>query len=188
LEFGAVDGPLISLDGALKLPDLRALRIDLLLGDYALFVEKLKALVVHLHIAKLRLVLGELSFGLLELNLKWAGIDIDEILTLVDELAFLEVDFRDLTVYAAANRYGVKCGDRTQSVEVHGEIAMLGGCYDHRYYESACACSLAALPFAAPAGGARSLRFCACTRSAEIPKAHGKENCHSDDPHPAMAL
>jgi hypothetical protein len=132
------------------------------------------------------LVLGELPFGLLELNLKWPGIDVDKVLTLADELALLEVDSRDLTVYTAANGYGIKCGDRTKAVKVHREITTLSGCYNNRYYESAC--SLAALPFAGPSGAAWSLRFCACARSAEVPKAHGNENGQSDDPHPAVAL
>ena len=77
LQLGVINRALISLDRALKHADLRTLCIELLLGDDALFVEKLETLIVHLHVAKLRLIFGELTLSLLELNLERTGIDVD---------------------------------------------------------------------------------------------------------------
>jgi hypothetical protein len=107
---------------------------------------------------------------------------------LPDELTFLEIDFRDLAVYAAANGHSVECGYGSKPIEVHGKIAALRGSYDNGYYEPGAASTLAALSFASPGGSARSLRFYARARPAEIPDSYRDKNDQTDDPQPAMAL
>src|SRR5882762_9306298 len=160
LEFGAVNRTLITLNGAFKLPDLRPLGVDLLLGNNAFFVQKLKALVVHLHVAELRLILSQLPLGLLELNLEGARIDVDQVLALVDELAFLEIDLGDLAVDAAADGYRVEGGDGAKAVEIDGKIAAQRAGNHHGHCEAACSRSLPTLAFASPAAGpSGALRF-----------------------------
>ncbi len=178
LEFGAVNRSLITLDGAFKLPDLRPLGVDLLLGNNAFFVQKLKALVVHLHVAELRLILSQLPLGLLELNLEGARIDVDQVLALVDELAFLEVDLGDLAIDAAADGYRVEGGDGAKAVEIDGEIAALSGGNHHGHYEAACSRSLPTLPFASrgASGPSGALRLSAGARPTEIPDANSDDD------------
>jgi hypothetical protein len=69
----------------------------------------------------------------------------------VHELAFLEVDFGDLAIDAAANRYRVEGSDRPKTVEIDRKIAPLSGGNHHGYDEAACSTSLATLAFASPA-------------------------------------
>src|SRR6202171_3604623 len=95
-------------------------------------------------------MLGKLSFRLFELDLIRARVDFHQAIALVNELPFLEVNPRDLSVHAAANRHGVKCGNGAKPVEVNRKIAAQRGGDDHRYNE--CTRSLAALAPAASAG------------------------------------
>src|SRR6267154_2076215 len=178
LEFGAVYRSLITLNGAFKLPDLRPLGVDLLLGNNAFFVQKLKALVVHLHVAELRLILSQLSLCLLKLHLEGARIDVDQVLALVDELAFREVDLGDLAIDAAADGYGVESGNGAKTVEIDGKIAALGAGNHHGHYEAACSRSLPTLPFASrgAAGPSGALRFSAGARPTEIPEANSDDD------------
>jgi hypothetical protein len=110
-----------------------------------------------------------LPFGLLELDLIGTRVDIKEVVTLMHELTFLEIDLGDLSVYAAVYRNGIKRGDRPQAIEVNGKISALCGGNDHRHYEAACARSLAALSLARPSWGRGPLRLGASARSTEVP-------------------
>ncbi len=120
LKFRVVDGSLIGLDGAFKLSDLSLLRVDLLLGDDTFLEEQLVALVVDLHVAKLRLILGKLPFGLLQHNLVGPRIDLHQGIPLSNHLSFGEVDLDDLPIDAAANGDGVERRDRAEAIEVNG--------------------------------------------------------------------
>jgi hypothetical protein len=140
-----------------------------------------------LHIAELCLIFGELPFRLLELNLERTGIDIYEVLALMDELTFLKIDLGDLAVDTGANGHGVERGYRSKSVEIDRKVAALRGSYHNRHYEPSSASTLAALPFAPSCWGARSLSFDTRPRSAEIPNTYGDNNDQTDDPQPAMA-
>src|SRR6266852_5589392 len=188
LQLRTVNRALVCLDRAFKLPHLRPLRIELLLGDHALFVEKLKALVVHLHVAELRLIFGKLPFCLLELDLIGTRIDFQEAFALAHELTFLKINFCDLPIHAAVHGHGIKCCDRPESVEVHREVTALRGGHDNWHDKSAGPGSLAALPLAASAGRRWALRFGARVRSSKIPNTHTDKNGQSKDPYPAMAL
>jgi len=122
LEFGVVNLRLIRLDRAFELAHLRLLRIDLLARYHSLFEQQLIALVVDLDVFELRLVFRELAFGLFELYLERTRIDLDERVTLVDVLAFGEVDFDDLAVYAAPDGDGVERRDIAQTFEVNRQV------------------------------------------------------------------
>lgn len=61
LQLGVVDRALVGFDCAFELPDLRLLRVYLLFGYHALFVEKLISLVIDLHVPQLRLILRQLT-------------------------------------------------------------------------------------------------------------------------------
>src|SRR5262249_37064802 len=78
LQLGVIYLPLIGLDGAIELADRRALSVELLFWNYAFLIEQFVALQVDFGILALRLILGELSLGLLQLNLKRTWVDFPE--------------------------------------------------------------------------------------------------------------
>ncbi len=90
LKFGVVDLRLVGFYRAVELADLRLLRIELLLGDDAFFEKKLEAFVIRFGVAALRFIFRELTFRLLELNLKWPWIDFGEEVALLNELPSLK--------------------------------------------------------------------------------------------------
>src|ERR1700682_4390685 len=168
LELGVVSRALIGLNGSFKLTHLRQLRIDLLLGDDTFFVEQLVALVIHLNVAELRLIFGELPFSLFELHLIRARIDFGKILALANELPFLEINFDNLPVDARSDRHGVEAVDRTQAIQINGELAALGG---GDYYRNGEATG-SALPPLSLTSGTRScgtLRLDASFGTTEVP-------------------
>src|ERR1700686_170819 len=171
LELRTVDRALIGLDRTFKLTNLRPLGIQLLFGDNPLFVEQLVAFVVDLHVAELCLILGELPFGLLELDLIGTRVDIKEVVTLMHELPFLEIDLSDLSVYTAVYRHGIKRRNCPKAVEIDGKISTLRGGNDHGHYEAARARSLAALALTRSARSRGPLRLGAGARSTEVPIA-----------------
>src|SRR5260370_5942691 len=127
LQLGVVNLALVRRDGAVKLPNQCSLSVELLLRDHAFFEEEFVALKIDLGIFALGLVLGELPQGLLQLDLKGTRINLREEIAFVDELAFLERDTEELAVDAAANGYGVEGGDGAKAIEIHGQVATLGG-------------------------------------------------------------
>src|SRR6267143_190787 len=86
LELGVVNLALIRGNGAINLANQCALSIELLLGDDALFEEKLIPLKIDLRVFALRLVFSELPQRLLELDLEGTRIDLREKISLVNEL------------------------------------------------------------------------------------------------------
>src|SRR5207249_12088740 len=71
--------------------------------------EKLVALEIDFGVLALRLILGELTLGLFELDLKRSWVNLDQNIPLVNVLTFLEGHVDNLTVHAAAHGDGVKC-------------------------------------------------------------------------------
>ena len=184
LQFCVIDGGLVRLDRALELADLRLLGIHLLLGDYTLVKEKCVALEVDLYVVELRLVFGELAFSLLEHHLVGAGIDFNERVACVNELALSKVHFNDLAVDAAANGYGVESRNGTEANEIDGKVALLRRSNHDRNGHSRGACA----PFSLPAGAWSGC----CARfargvSAVIPDAYGDDS-EDDNPEPPAAL
>src|SRR5262249_36316834 len=109
--------------GAIKLSDLRLLRIELLLRDHAFFEEQLEALEVDFCVFARSLILGKLSFCLFELDLKRTRIDFGEQFALLDELAFLESDIHELALNAIANRDSVQRSDCSEAIKEDGKVA-----------------------------------------------------------------
>src|SRR5205814_8891293 len=94
--------------------------------DHLLVDEHAVALEVELRVLQRGHVAGQLSFRLLQLRLKGAGVDLGEQLALAHELALAEVHFEQLAVRAAAHGDGVERGDGAQRAEGDGEIARAG--------------------------------------------------------------
>jgi hypothetical protein len=139
LELGVVNLALIRLNGAINLANQCALSVELLLGDDALFEEKLVPLKIDLRVFALGLVFSELPHRLLELDLEGTRIDLREKIPLVNELAFLEGNADQLAVNAAADSNGVKGSDSAEAIEVNGQVAALCRGNHDRDNKSACA-------------------------------------------------
>jgi hypothetical protein len=105
-----------------------------------------------LYVVQLRLVFGELAFGLFEHDLVGAGIDFNERVACVDELAFGKVHFDDLAIDAAANGYGVEGRSGTDADEIDGKVALLRRGHDDRNGHSSAACASFSLPGGAWSG------------------------------------
>src|SRR5205823_14415723 len=75
----------------------------------------------------LRLICGKLSFSLVELLLERPRVNLHEKIPFLDVLSLFEGCIDNLAVNAASNRYGIKCGDGAQAVEINREIATLRG-------------------------------------------------------------
>ena len=76
LQLGVVDGRLVGLDRAFLSADRGDLRVQLLLGDGILRQQRFVAVQIDARVGEQRLVVGHLSFGLVELHLERARIDL----------------------------------------------------------------------------------------------------------------
>src|SRR5207302_245150 len=101
LQFGVVNLALIRGDRAIKLANQCCLRVKLLLRDDTFLKEKLVALEIDFGVLALRLILGELTLGLFELDLKRSWVNLDQNIPLVNVLTFLEGHVDNLTVHAS---------------------------------------------------------------------------------------
>ncbi len=101
------------------------MRVQVLLGDDALLIEHLVALVLRLGVGELGFVLLQIGFGLLQRNLVRPGIDHDQQFAGLHVLAFAKIHLHDLAVDAGLQRNRVECLDRTQPGEINVEIALL---------------------------------------------------------------
>src|SRR4029077_2564936 len=101
LGLGIVDRGLIPLDLSRELIDRRLLRVDLLARGEILTREVGEALEVELRVLQARLVLRFLGGRLIERGPEGARVDLDQKITFLDDLAFLEGDLGDLAVDAA---------------------------------------------------------------------------------------
>src|SRR6267142_6262800 len=157
LELGVVNLALIRGNGPINLANQCALSIELLLGDDALFEEKLIALKIDLRVFALRLVFSELPQRLLELDLEGTRIDLREKISLVNELTLLEGNADQLAVNAAADSDGVEGGDGAEAIEVNGQVAALCGGNHDRDDKPTCAETSLALAGSSGRGGVGSL-------------------------------
>src|SRR5207237_5317593 len=88
LQFGVVNLALIRGDRAIKLANQCCLRVKLLLRDDTFLKEKLVALEIDFGVLALRLILGELTLGLFELDLQRSWVNLDQNIPLVNVLTF----------------------------------------------------------------------------------------------------
>ena len=144
MQFGVIDLALVGLDRTIELADGCGLGVELLLGDDAFLEKQFVTLQVHFGVVALGLILGELTLGLFELNLKGARIDFREQIALFHILPFFESDIDELAVDPAAHGDRVERSDRSKSVQIDGKIAFGGGRDNDRNAENACAAATSA--------------------------------------------
>ena len=133
VEPGSFDGGLIGFDGALELPDLSALRVELLLGDDAGVPQSLISLEVYLGVIQLRLVAGKLALGLVQRRLVGARIDLDQQFAVGYVLAFFEVDRDNRAIHPRLDVDGVVGRHRTEAAQVDRHIAEMRLRRRHRF-------------------------------------------------------
>ena len=169
----------------MKLTDLGLLCVDLLLRDDTFVIESRVALEIDLDVVELRLIFCELAFGLFEHDLVGAGIDFDERIAFMNELALGKIYFDDLAIDSAADGDCIKGCDRPETDEIHGKIALLGCGDNDRYRPEHAEAAGASLSI-----GARS-PLCAGlarrVRSAVVPDANG-DDAENDNPEPPAAF
>src|SRR5882672_7290807 len=81
---------LVGVDGALKLPDLRALAVKILLRNQTLRVEQVVPLELDLSVLQLRLISLQLGLCLRELYLEGTAIDFRQQVALIYKLTLPE--------------------------------------------------------------------------------------------------
>ncbi len=118
-----VDLPLIGLEDRLALRDGRGLRIELLLRNRVLRRENLIALEVQPRVPEDGLVLRLLPFGLRELHLERARVDLGQKVALLHGLPFPEGHVHELPVHAAPHGDRVQGRDRPEPRQVDGQVA-----------------------------------------------------------------
>jgi hypothetical protein len=133
LQFDVLDDAFVGFDGAFKLMDVGGLRFELLARNDALGGKHLVPALVDAGIFQLRGVACQLSFGLDELRLEGAGVDLGQQVVLLDQLSFGKSHAHQLAVDAAADDNRVVRGRRTEAREVNAELAAArgGGHYRH---------------------------------------------------------
>src|SRR5207237_944771 len=99
-----------------------ALRIDRLAGDGILREEPPVALEVDARARALRLILRELSLGLVERRLERAGVDLREQIAALHQLPLAEGHFEERSVDPAVDGRGVERGHGAERIDrdVHG--------------------------------------------------------------------
>ena len=100
-----------------------ALRIGLLPGRE--FAEPGEALQIEIGVGEVGLVLRLLGLGLIERGLERPGIDLDQRVALLDQLAFLEGDPVDLAVDAGAHHDGVEALNGAEPGQIDRKIGLL---------------------------------------------------------------
>ena len=125
LQLRIVDLPLIGFHDPFRLTDHGLLRIQLLLGNKTLFVQTFITFVVQLGVFQLRLVARHLPFGLNQLHLERARINLGQQLAALDDLSLLEEHLHELSVDTAFHVNRIQRDDGTQAVEIHADVAML---------------------------------------------------------------
>ena len=136
----------------------------------------------------MRLIFGELTLRLLQLDLERTRVNLGEQISFVNVLAFPERDVDELAVHAAANGHGIKCGYGSQTIEIDGEITLPRGGNNNGHGETAHAGTTRSAPATASRCGRRGIRrFTGSAHTPEIPNAN--DNAGNDEhPEPPKTL
>ena len=124
LRFGVVDGGLVRLHGCHQLIDHEPLRVVALLVEHLLGDQIFVALEHQPAVGELRLVLGLLGDGLIELRLIRPWVDLREQVARLHVLAFRESHLVQFAIDARLDRDRVKRLDRAEAVEINGHVAL----------------------------------------------------------------
>ncbi len=114
IQLGAVDLRLIGFDGAFILRHQRPLRIELLLRNRVLLHQGFVSLQIKVRVLEQRLIVDELSLGLLQLHFIGPRIDLHQQVALMNDLPLFELDLHELPVHAALHGDGVNRCHRAQ--------------------------------------------------------------------------
>lgn len=99
IDLGIVDVALVRLNHAFVGPHRGSFIIDRLLGDSVGRHQRLIARQIGAGAGERRLILGKLALGLGESGLERCGIDQEERIALMDQLAFLKIGYEQLTLH-----------------------------------------------------------------------------------------
>jgi len=108
--------------------------VHLLLRDGSRIVEQtLEAFVVPLSVLQLGLITKQVGLCLFERQLEWTGVNNRQQVSLVNVLAFLEIDLGKLSIHATLDADRIGGSYAAQALEIYRDVAALGGgnCYRH---------------------------------------------------------
>ena len=108
VQLGVIDVGLILLDGGFVLRDQRDLRIQLLARNGIRLHQFRVARQIQFGVVQQSLVVRQRSFRQIQLNLVRPRVDLDDGLTFLDKIAFVEIHFHQLAVDPRFDRNGIK--------------------------------------------------------------------------------
>ncbi len=123
IQLGAVDLRLVGLDGAFILSHQRLLGVELLLRNRVLLHQRLVSIQIEVRVLEQRLIVDQLSFGLLQLHFIRPRIDLHQQVALMNDLPLFELHFHELPVHPALHRDGVDGRYRAQAGYEHLDAA-----------------------------------------------------------------
>ncbi len=149
VELLLVDLRLVGGDDALVLLDRRGLRVDVLLRDRILPVERLVAGEVEAGVLQQRLVAQELALVLRQQRLVGPHVDLGQEVAGLDGLALAKADLGEVAAHLRADRHGGERRHGAEAREHHRHVALLDRGDADRLRPLP---ARAAAPAAAPAG------------------------------------
>ena len=127
---------LVGADGPFQLVGGGLLRVHLLLRHRSRIIQQtLEALVVQLRVLQLGLIAEQVGLRLIERHLERPGIDDRQQVSLIDVLAFFEIDLRQLSIHPALYADRVGGGHAAQAFQIHRDVATLGGGDRHGHHD-----------------------------------------------------
>jgi hypothetical protein len=127
INFLGLDLGLIGFDGALELLDDVDLVLRLLARDGLSLSQILEARQIHSRLVKQTLIMNQLPLSLLLQRFKRTRIDLGQKVSLLDQLAFLEPDLREMAIDLRLNGHGRERCDRAEGVDDNANIARSNG-------------------------------------------------------------
>src|SRR6266567_2475706 len=175
VEFRALNLSFIGLNGAFKLFDGGALRVELLPGDRIFGNQRLVSREIDFRVLKRRLISRQLALEPHQLGLKRARIDFGERVALADHVALLIEDLHQFAVNAALHGHSIQRNYGAQAAVEHSNVALASF---NRYYRRNASAS--------PATTFARRRAGLCRWRALSPKivAAGAQECQQQQPGP----
>ena len=122
LGLGVGDRRVVGRDLRGQLRDGGTLGVGLLPGrEFAEFGE---ALQIEIGVGEAGLILGLLGLGLIERCLEWPGVDLDQQVTLIDQLSLLEGDLVDLAIDPGPHHNGIEALNGSEPGQVDRKIGL----------------------------------------------------------------